>query len=122
MKGKNMMPCKNTTNQKIMLRNVLLFFVGISLFGCATGRDTLKSEKTDKHFDEVLCEVNGTQMEKYEGSLWQENGPLNDLFMDAKARRVGDIVTISVVEASSASNEAGTNTSRIRGDATRCGD
>jgi flagellar L-ring protein FlgH len=51
-------------------------------------------------------------LERSEGSLWQENGQMNNLFADSKARQVGDIVTINVVEASSASNEADTNTSK----------
>ncbi len=47
-----------------------------------------------------------------EGSLWQENGPFNQLFVDQKARRVGDIVTIKIIESSSASNKATTETER----------
>lgn len=47
-----------------------------------------------------------------EGSLWRENGPLGQLFIDSKARREGDIVTIRIVESSSASNQATTQTGR----------
>lgn len=59
-----------------------------------------------------MCEINESPQKTYEGALWQDNGPLGELFMDLKARRVGDIVTISIVESSSASNKANTNTSR----------
>jgi flagellar L-ring protein precursor FlgH len=47
-----------------------------------------------------------------EGSLWQENGTMGELFVNPKARRVGDIVTIKIVESSKASNNATTNTGR----------
>jgi flagellar L-ring protein FlgH len=47
-----------------------------------------------------------------EGSLWQENGTMGELFINPKARRVGDIVTIKIVESSKASNIASTNTGR----------
>ena len=47
-----------------------------------------------------------------EGSLWQASAPLGDLFINAKARRVGDIVTIRIVESSTASNQASTSTER----------
>ena len=45
-----------------------------------------------------------------EGSLFTENSV--NFFADAKARRVGDIVTINIVENSRASKNANTNTGR----------
>ncbi|VBB42500.1 Flagellar L-ring protein [uncultured Desulfatiglans sp.] len=47
-----------------------------------------------------------------QGSLWRENGPLTNLFVDPKAANVGDIVTVSIVETSTASNDAQTQTGR----------
>jgi flagellar L-ring protein FlgH len=47
-----------------------------------------------------------------EGSLWQDRGHLSDLFVTYKARRVGDIITVNIVESSSASNNATTKTGR----------
>lgn len=46
------------------------------------------------------------------GSLWTDNGALTTMFINAKARNVGDIVTIKIVETSSASNKATTDTDR----------
>jgi flagellar L-ring protein precursor FlgH len=40
------------------------------------------------------------------------DGPLNELFINPTARRVGDIVTIEIVESAEASNEADTSTER----------
>ena len=47
-----------------------------------------------------------------EGSLWQTDGPLGDLFNNDKAKRVGDIVTEKIIESSKASNNAKTKTDR----------
>ncbi len=46
------------------------------------------------------------------GSLWRDSGPLSELFFNPKARRVGDIVTIKIIEVASASNNASTDTGR----------
>ncbi len=46
------------------------------------------------------------------GSLWDDNGTLSEMFISAKARRVGDIVTIKIVENSKATNNATTKTER----------
>ncbi len=47
-----------------------------------------------------------------EGSLWRGHTGMASLFSDDKARKVGDIVTISIVESSSATENASTETSR----------
>jgi len=46
------------------------------------------------------------------GSLWRDDGQFADFFRLPKARRVGDIVTVKIVESSSAVNQAGTQTER----------
>ena len=50
-----------------------------------------------------------------DGSLWREGGELSEMFSNPKARRVGDILTIKIVEASSATNKASTTTDRSSG-------
>jgi flagellar L-ring protein precursor FlgH len=47
-----------------------------------------------------------------DGSMWREDAPLGMLFVDKKARTVGDLVTVNIVEAASASKEATTQTGR----------
>ena len=47
-----------------------------------------------------------------EGSLWREHAPMGMLFGDHKARTVGDLVTVSIVEVASASKEASTQANR----------
>ncbi|MEJ2639195.1 MAG: flagellar basal body L-ring protein FlgH [Desulfosarcinaceae bacterium] len=46
------------------------------------------------------------------GSLWTDQSDFGSLFTNPKARRVGDIVTIRIVESSSATNKASTQTGR----------
>ncbi|MFH1982216.1 MAG: flagellar basal body L-ring protein FlgH [Pseudomonadota bacterium] len=46
------------------------------------------------------------------GSLWQKDAALNDMFSNVKARRVGDIVTVRIVESAEAINKATTKTDR----------
>jgi len=47
-----------------------------------------------------------------DGSLWQVHNSLNAMFMDTKARNVGDIVTVEIDESAKASNKANTETGR----------
>lgn len=47
-----------------------------------------------------------------DGSLWQSSAVLNSLFLDTKARKVGDIVTVRIEESSSATNQANTKAGR----------
>ena len=47
-----------------------------------------------------------------EGSLWQARSSMNGLFIDTKARNVGDIVTIKIDENAKATNKADTKTGR----------
>ncbi len=47
---------------------------------------------------------------RYEGSLWEERSA--DFYMDNKARRVNDIVTVKIEEISVASQQVSTKTSR----------
>ena len=49
---------------------------------------------------------------KNPNSLWETNSSFGSLFISQKAHFVGDIVTIRIVESSSASNQANTSTGR----------
>ena len=49
---------------------------------------------------------------KPQDSLWQQDSDFGTLFVSQKALRVGDIVTVRIVESSSAVNEATTTTGR----------
>ena len=49
---------------------------------------------------------------EFKGSLYRVGSTFDDLFMDTKARRVGDIVTVKISESSKATNSADTKTGR----------
>ncbi len=98
----------NPSTSLIAYISFLTYFL-LSCFGCSLWKKEIKPLTID---EDIICEVPDESVEKYEGSLWQENGHLCELFMNPKARRIGDIITISIVESSSASNAADTNTSR----------
>lgn len=81
---------------------------GLLTAGCATGRGS-GTQGASNHQQEVWTPP---AERPTEGSLWHENGLLGGLFMDPKARRVGDIVTVTIVESSTATNDAKTETER----------
>lgn len=82
-------------------------FLFANLIGCAPKLQEVKplQQETKYHVSEE------PQIES-EGSLFQDSGLLSELFINPKARRVGDIVTIKIVESSKASNKADTSTGR----------
>src|SRR3990170_5114992 len=47
-----------------------------------------------------------------DGSLWSENRPQSFLFSDSKAGRVGDVVTVRIVESSKGNKNASTKTAK----------
>ncbi len=54
----------------------------------------------------------GAGQKEANGSLWDEKGSLCSMFADMKARKVGDILTIKIIETSSATNKASTKAGR----------
>lgn len=78
-----------------------------SFLGCAAGLREVRPPE-----DSIVCASGEAPQEGYEGSLWEDDGVLGGLFVDNKARRVGDIVTVNIVETSTASNQASTNSGR----------
>ncbi len=84
------------------------FLVFSAIFGCA---GVLKKTKPAKEKIPYKA-MQRPQVMHEEGSLWEDNGPLSDLFIDTKAKNVGDVVTIKILESASASNNAATKTGR----------
>lgn len=99
--------CKHTRLLNFLNYGISFSFLFITFSGCGASRKDVKPGIEPVHY-----EVKEKPRVKYEGSLWEDNGPLSELFINPKARRVGDIVTISIVEASSAKNNATTDTTR----------
>ncbi len=90
---------------------ICIAVAGITILsGCATtaGKAAVQTPGSD---------IQGSQLETYplpepsEGSLWADGGSTR-LFVDMRAREVGDLVTVEISETPSAKLDANTKTSR----------
>jgi flagellar L-ring protein precursor FlgH len=93
-------------------KNILILCIAILfLAGCASRPNTSRTYKAEmKRVQEpAFPEYEMPKVE--EGSLWSEARGIS-LFTDFRARRVGDTITIRIVEDPKASLEANTKTSR----------
>jgi flagellar L-ring protein precursor FlgH len=103
------------TKIKITLKTVLLLAVLAAVCSCA-GNSQVTQSTTHMVPTTTMAMVppapKAVSPVRHEGSLWREDGLFSDLFRDAKAWKVGDIVTIRILETSSATNQANTQTGR----------
>jgi flagellar L-ring protein FlgH len=72
----------------------------VALLGCAHTQPTVSEETPVGTRDE----------ESWSGSIWSQGRA--DYYLDRRARNVGDIVTVKIIEQASASQEADTQTGR----------
>ena len=95
----------------------IIFLLGIGLTGCAGGfvGGPVQSTAPSHHpVGQAVTQHASATMPaaQSDGSLWHDDAPLISMFADQKARTVGDIVTIKIVESSAATNKATTATDR----------
>ena len=93
-----------------MKKGIIILLVGYLMFlagGCVTSTATVKSSP-------VIGPEQKVPRPTGEGSLWSPQFPIN-YYADVKARNVGDIITINIVESAKASKNATTKTSRDSG-------
>jgi flagellar L-ring protein precursor FlgH len=86
---------------------------GISLVffqGCVTAAKKELATTVQVNQEPVISKISYQQPVAEEGSLWRDN--VSMLYMDTKARNVGDTVTIDIVEVSSSKIDANTTTGR----------
>lgn len=91
----------------------LFIFLFAGLAGCAVTRQSLPpvAEKIPVQPTEPI-KAEALPPAESSGSLFQGGSVFNDFFLDTKARRVGDIVTVKIAESSKATNSANTKTGR----------
>jgi flagellar L-ring protein FlgH len=90
-----------------------LLAMGVVLWGCASSGPTAQpSGQSHLPAQEAAALNDGFRPAAVEGSLFNDQAALGNLFVNPKARRVGDLVTIRIVETSSAANQASTTTDR----------
>ncbi|MGD2184579.1 MAG: flagellar basal body L-ring protein FlgH [Desulfobacterales bacterium] len=101
--------------KKILCLTELTIFtlLFISLLGCALPQRTLPpvaQKMTIKQKTEIK-EQPSTPIE-FTGSLYKAQSSFNSFFIDTKARKIGDIVTVKITESAKATNSADTKTGR----------
>jgi len=86
-------------------------FVSVSLAfilaGCAVPQESKEAAMPDRY---SLPSVKEEKIQPEEGSLFSDNSP--DLYQDSRARNVGDILMVEIVEKSSGKKKAETTTER----------
>jgi flagellar L-ring protein precursor FlgH len=93
---------KNITLKPVMIFAIILLILSA---GCSSRMDLVKNYPPDMAPPPVAAAPAS-------GSLWPGENARNTLFLDNKARRVNDLVTILISESSIGSTKASTNTSR----------
>ena len=93
---------------------VALFLI-IGLGGCAGDRNNIQSAIQQMPPPQMAVPQPILSPENNGGSLWQARSSFNGLFIDTKARNIGDIVTVKIEESAQASNKANTETERSSG-------
>ena len=98
------------------IKTPTLLLVLIMLAGCSSAATTrnanIASTSAPVASPSMRMQRSGDDFVQTQGSLWVEQGGLSEMFINQKARRIGDIVTIKIVETASATNQASTNTDR----------
>lgn len=77
---------------------VLIFTVGL-VSGCAAHKMEVEVPRAEEEI-ELPREI-----QRHEGALFYDNSPLSNIYADTKAKRVGDIVIVRVVENVVATND-----------------
>lgn len=84
-----------------------------SFSGCAGNRNNIEYEMEKMAAKQMQAPYPAPRPPvESDGSLWQAGSSLNGMFIDTKARNVGDIVTVRIDESAKASNKAKTDTNR----------
>ena len=92
---------------------LILSCVLASLCGCAGNRNNIEYQMEKMAAKQMMIPQSYPEASvSQEGSLWQTNSSLNGMFIDVRARNIGDIVTVRIDENAKASNKANTETER----------
>lgn len=83
--------------------------------GCSGNRQNIQPAIQPMPPPQMIVGPPAAAPEDNGGSLWQARSSFNGLFIDTKARNVGDIVTVKIDESAKASNKANTETERSSG-------
>ncbi|WP_277656194.1 flagellar basal body L-ring protein FlgH [Seleniivibrio woodruffii] len=97
-----------------MIKNALLMLVLTALLtaGCAK-KPTFENDALANSYKKELEDYKRMQESKRPtASLWTDTASQSSLFLDYKGRHIGDIITVNIVESSSATNSNSTSTAK----------
>ncbi len=97
----------------ILVLLLLLLLVGLG--GCTGNRRNIQPAIQQMTPPQMIVRPPAVLPDNNSGSLWQARSSFNGLFIDTKARNIGDIVTVKIDESAQASNKANTETERTSG-------
>jgi len=93
---------------------ILAFLLLVGFGGCSGNRQNVQPAIQQMPPQQMKVRPPAS-LEDNGGSLWQARSSFNGLFIDTKARNIGDIVTVEIDESAQASNKANTATERSSG-------
>jgi len=103
-----------TTHVRLM-SGILALWLLVGLGGCTGNRNNIQPAIQQMPPPQMIVRQPAVSVEENNGSLWQARSSFNGLFIDTKARNMGDIVTVQIEESAKASNKANTETERTSG-------
>jgi flagellar L-ring protein precursor FlgH len=106
---------QTATNRMIAGIFALLLTLGLGACAATGNRANVQPAMEQMPSQNMLVRPLVPTPEEKAGSLWQARSSFNGLFIDTKARNLGDIVTVKIDESAQASNRANTETERSSG-------
>jgi len=103
------------TTIKPMAAGILALLLLVGFGGCTGNRKNIEPAIQQMPPQQMIVRQPAAAPEDNCGSLWQTRSSFNGLFIDTKARNIGDIVTVEIDESAQASNKANTATERSSG-------
>jgi flagellar L-ring protein FlgH len=97
---------KTSTFSNISMTRRLILLLGLLSLPACVHKNVPVASTTALQTYVAEAKVPSPTDQRFEGSLWSNQGRRSDLFRDPKSRFVNDIVTIHVVESTSASSTA----------------
>jgi flagellar L-ring protein precursor FlgH len=99
--------------QSYLTTAALAVILIVGLTGCAGRQNSIQPAMQQMQATEEMVRQRAAEPSvSDDGSLWQPHNSLNVMFMDTKARNIGDVVTVEIDESAKASNKANTETGR----------
>jgi flagellar L-ring protein precursor FlgH len=97
------------------MSGILALWLLVGLGGCTGNHKKLQPANQKMPPRQMMVRQPAVSVEENNGSLWQARSSFNGLFIDTKARNIGDIVTVKIEESAKATNKANTETERTSG-------